>query len=84
MTDELRDKLYTSCVCGFTTIFEWTAPENRIVIGYDKTELTLLAVRNINSGQYFDLHQKNIAAYELGLKTVKTYKGSEATFDEIE
>lgn len=37
---------------GYTPIFEWTGPENRIVIGYKETKLTLLAIREMNTGEY--------------------------------
>lgn len=44
------------CTAGYTPIFEFTHPDNEIVIGYgDKPTLTLLAVRNINSGHYCPL-----------------------------
>ena len=35
-----------------TPIFEYTAPSNRIVINYTKEELTLLAMREMYSGNY--------------------------------
>jgi len=38
---------------GATPIFEWTAPDNRIVIKYDDSALTLLAIRNNESGAYW-------------------------------
>lgn len=37
---------------GFTPVFEFTSPENRIVIEYDRPALTLLAVRHTVSGKY--------------------------------
>jgi len=39
---------------GATPIFEWCAPGNRVVIAYDKPELTLLALRDITTGRYLD------------------------------
>ena len=38
---------------GATPIFEWTAPENRIVVRYEESALTLLAVRNNVDGTYW-------------------------------
>lgn len=38
---------------GATPIFEWTAPDNRIVVRYDDSALTLLAVRNTVDGEYW-------------------------------
>lgn len=40
---------------GFTPIFEWTSPDNRIVLKYDQRNLTLLAVRDNLTGRYTDL-----------------------------
>jgi RNA ligase len=37
---------------GATAIFEFTSPENRVVIAYDKPALTLLAAREKRSGRY--------------------------------
>jgi RNA ligase len=39
---------------GATPIFEWTAPDNRIVVRYDEPALTLLAMRGIVEGEYWD------------------------------
>jgi len=36
-----------------TAIFEFTSPDNRIVINYETDELTLLAVRENTSGNYY-------------------------------
>lgn len=41
------------CVQGYTPIFEFTHPDSEIVINYgEQPTLTLLSVRNINSGIY--------------------------------
>lgn len=37
---------------GVTPIFEWTAPDNRIVVHYPENALTLLALREMVSGRY--------------------------------
>lgn len=37
---------------NLTPIFEYTAPDNRIVLKYDEPKLTLLAVRHNNHGMY--------------------------------
>lgn len=41
---------------GATPIFEWTAPDNRVVIAYEQEALTLLALRDIRTGRYLDPH----------------------------
>lgn len=38
---------------GYNAIFEYTAPDNRIVIDYEEKKLTLLAIRNIQTGSYY-------------------------------
>ncbi len=37
---------------GITPVFEFTAPDNRIVVAYDEPRLTLLAARHIITGDY--------------------------------
>lgn len=41
---------------GATMIFEGVAPWNRIVVGYERAELVLLAVRMNVTGRYLDIH----------------------------
>lgn len=40
---------------GLTPTFEFTSPNNRIVVKYDETKLTLLQVRDNVSGAYLDI-----------------------------
>jgi len=42
---------------GYTPIFEFTSPDNRIVVAYDAPELTLLAIRHMRTGNYMP-HQE--------------------------
>ncbi|MEX0283664.1 MAG: RNA ligase [Paracoccaceae bacterium] len=37
---------------GYTPVFEFTAPDNRIVVAYDQARLTLLAIRHMRTGAY--------------------------------
>jgi len=37
---------------GITPIFEFTSPENQVVLAYEDTQLTLLAARHMQSGAY--------------------------------
>jgi T4 RnlA family RNA ligase len=48
---------------GFSPIFEFTAPNNRIVLKYDVPQLTLLHIRNTVTGKY--LSQEHIETYAL-------------------
>ena len=42
-----------------TPIFEWTSPDNQIVVSYETDELTLLAVRENITGKFMDIHLGN-------------------------
>ena len=57
-TEEYRD-LYEFCMDrvaeGSTVIMEYTGPSNRIVISYEDHELTVLGIRNNETGVYFPL-----------------------------
>lgn len=46
------DFMWTCFHSNVTPIFEFTSPENRIVLEYDKPELTLLAIRGNTKGSY--------------------------------
>lgn len=54
LTDDFEMGLRHVLSLGITPIFEFTAPDNRIVVRYDKSELTLLAAREMFSGRYVD------------------------------
>lgn len=70
LTKTLRE--WSTCVLAreFTPIFEWTAPDNRIVVRYDDSCLTLLAVRDNASGEYW--HRSELAgiAADMGVQLV--------------
>lgn len=53
---EVEDFCRGMLLGGATPIFEWTAPDNRIVVRYDDSALTLLAVRNNEDGAYWPHH----------------------------
>lgn len=53
LTQRQKDWLYTMALHNYNVILEFTSPDNRIVIEYDQPKLTMLAVRNINDGNYF-------------------------------
>ena len=40
---------------GYTVDLEWTAPHNRIVVGYLDQKLTILSIRDNNTGEYVDI-----------------------------
>lgn len=52
--ERCRELCASMCQLGCTAIFEWTAPDARIVINYDTPQLVLLHVRHNESGVYLD------------------------------
>ncbi|WP_028003158.1 RNA ligase [Sinorhizobium meliloti] len=50
---ELRDICAGLLMGGATPIFEFTAPDNRIVVRYEESALTLLAIRDTVAGGYW-------------------------------
>lgn len=54
LTPFLRRGFETMLRNKVTPIFEWTAPDNRIVVRYEESMLTLLAVRDNHTGRYVD------------------------------
>jgi RNA ligase len=59
---------------GFTPIFEYTAPNNRIVIEYAIPSLTLLAVRDMGCGDYMNYNMLYIWAQEYNVPVVMEYR----------
>lgn len=53
---ELYDMVVSLLFDGFTPMFEYISPENRIVIQYDKPDLVLIGIRNIETGDYLPPH----------------------------
>lgn len=58
-----------------TPIFEYTGPENRIVLRYDRSELTLLAAREFVSGRYLNRTELTSIVNELSGTLVAPYTG---------
>lgn len=65
---------------GITPIFEFTSPTNRIVVGYDAPQLTLLACREMRTGSYDVAHRyydplrvvRVVPHYQRGLADVRS------------
>lgn len=55
---------------GYTVIFELTSPSNRIVVSYEKTEMTLLHIRKNDTGEYFDKSMLQTVADKFGIPLV--------------
>lgn len=58
---------------GITPIFEFTAPDNRIVVKYAESGLTLLALRETVSGRYLPRDEMERVASILGVPTVRVW-----------
>lgn len=62
------------CEDGQTAIFEYTSPNNRVVIDYgSKPTFTLLAVRNMDTGEYASPETVRDIAAQFGVACVKSY-----------
>lgn len=48
------------CENNITPLFEWTSPTNRIVVNYEKEELTLLLARENFSGNYIPIRSHSL------------------------
>lgn len=53
-----HDALLKAAEDGLTVNLEWTAPDNRIVLGYVNPALTVLNARNHEDGSYIDINKK--------------------------
>ncbi len=79
--DDDRSDLMTGVVelltSNFTPIFEYTSPTNRIVLPYEKDEMTLLHVRDNVSGRYFTEKEMRSFASQFNIKLVETMQLSD-------
>lgn len=71
LTEDMAFALRAFLQSGFTPIFEFTAPDNRIVIKYPVSGLTLLAARHTFSGKYMTEDNLIATADEIGVPVVK-------------
>ncbi len=55
---------------GFTPIFEWVSPQDRIVIDYGQSNLILTGLRNNFTGKYFDYLPMKSYAEDFGIPVV--------------
>ena len=54
LTDAIKETGKEMLERGMTPIFEWTAPDNQIVVKYDESKLTLLHMRDNETGRYIN------------------------------
>lgn len=61
---------------GYTPIFEWVSPNNRIVLKYDESSLILTAIRDNETGEYFtDAAMRSMALME-NIPVVEKYESN--------
>lgn len=68
---------------GFTPVFEFVSPGNRIVLKYDRPQLVLLAVRELRNGTYMSYRQLRHEAERHGIELVPQYASAKITPDFI-
>ncbi len=75
---ELFDLVYEYTQNRNTVLFEWVSPDNRIVINYPESKLTILAIRNNESGSYINIFDddrlKNFVVKKVELNGVDPYE----------
>jgi len=78
MTPNLEAEMLSYILNGYTPLYEFVSPNNRIVVKYEKPQLQLLAVRHMKTGEYIGLDWQgmNETPQEL-LERVKALKGDE-------
>lgn len=58
---------------GYTPIFEFTSPDNRIVVAYDLPTLTLIAVRHTKTGAYMPHTELEALGSRYGIPTAQSF-----------
>lgn len=61
---------------GLTPIFEWTSRQQRIVLNYPEDALTLLALRDMKSGNYITRHGLELYTEQYNIPLVPVYKST--------
>lgn len=69
---------------GITPIFEFTAPDNRIVVKYADSALTLLALRETVSGRYLPRAEIERVAGVLGVQAVRVWPAPSSPAELVE
>lgn len=73
----VRDLSRNMVAAGYTPVFEFTSPENRIVLAYEKTQLTLLAIRHLRTGAYMPHQEVAIIAGKCAVPIADTHDAVE-------
>lgn len=73
LTPDMRQACSTLLMWGWTPIFEWTAPDNRIIVRYEDSKLTLLTIRDTVTGYYATPAFSESWAAEMGVSLVTAH-----------
>lgn len=69
--DNYKEFAHAMVYADFTAIFEYTSPDNRIVIDYGFVpQLTLTAIRDNHTGKYQDYHKLQVLGLEFKIPIV--------------
>jgi RNA ligase len=77
LTPKVAEQCRTWLECNVTPIFEFTAPDNRIVIQYPESGLTLLALRGTVTGTYAWHATTDVTAGAMGVSAVPIHEMSD-------
>ena len=72
-TEGVRALACDRLAAGRTAIFELTSPHNRIVMGYDRPALTLLAIRDNLTGTYTGFEEMQEMAGHFGVAVARSH-----------
>lgn len=82
MTEEVEELCRALARGNYTPIFEYTCPDNKVVIDYgSEPEFVLLAVRDNVSGNYWGINAVREVGEAAGVRVIETYQ---VTFDEMQ
>ncbi|MGB3042480.1 MAG: RNA ligase [Xanthobacteraceae bacterium] len=70
LTPMVAEQCRINLEAGWTPVFEFTAPDNRIVVQYQQSSLTLLALRSTIHGYYSWQETVEITAQNMGVRAV--------------
>lgn len=83
MTPEIQFMISSLAANGFTAIFEFTSPDNQIVIKYPEPKLTLLQIRNNVTGEYESRSDLAVFAKLMNVGLVEEWDASDKSLKEL-
>lgn len=83
LTPHLVKEMTACLAAGQTPIYEFTAPDNRIVVRYESSDLSPLAIRDTITGDYWEHSWLVDAADDMGVPLVRSYPADYTTATEF-